>query len=49
MRDMSYSQFIGGLKKAGVILDRKVLADLAINDPKAFDAVVAEAKGALGA
>jgi large subunit ribosomal protein L20 len=40
--------FISGLKKAGIALDRKVLADLALNDPKAFDAVVAEAKAALG-
>jgi large subunit ribosomal protein L20 len=49
MRDISYSQFIGGLKKANVTLDRKVLADLAINFPQAFDAVVAEARSALGA
>jgi large subunit ribosomal protein L20 len=49
MRDISYSQFIGGLKKANVTLDRKVLADLAINFPAAFDAVVAEARSALGA
>jgi len=38
--------FVGGLKKAGIALDRKVLADLALNDPKAFDTVVAEAKAA---
>jgi large subunit ribosomal protein L20 len=48
-RDLSYSRFIGGLKKAGIALDRKTLADLAINDPKAFDAVVVEARSALGA
>jgi len=47
-RDMRYSVFVAGLKKAGVLLDRKVLAYIALNDPKAFDAVVAEAKAALG-
>jgi len=46
-RQISYSHFVGGLKKAGIALDRKVLADLALNDPKAFDAVVAEARAAL--
>ena len=34
--DMSYSQFMHGLKKAGVELDRKVLADIAVHDPEAF-------------
>ncbi len=48
-RDLSYSHFVGGLKKAGITLDRRTLADLALNDPKAFDAIVAEAKAALGA
>ena len=48
-RDIRYSVFVNGLKKAGVLLDRKVLAYIALNDPKAFDAVVAEAKTALGA
>ena len=48
LREITYSVFISGLKKAGIALDRKVLADLALNDPKAFDAVVAEAKTALG-
>jgi len=46
-RDLSYSQFVGGLKKAGIELDRKALAELALNDPKAFDAVVAEVKAGL--
>jgi large subunit ribosomal protein L20 len=46
LREITYSVFVGGLKKAGITLDRKVLADLALNDPKAFDAVVAEAKAA---
>jgi large subunit ribosomal protein L20 len=41
---MSYSSFIGGLKKAGVELDRRVLADLAANDPSGFAAVVQQAK-----
>ena len=48
MRDIAYSVFANGLKKAGILLDRKVLAELALNDPKAFDVVVAEAKAALG-
>jgi large subunit ribosomal protein L20 len=43
-RDLSYSQFIHGLKKAGVELNRKVLADLAVKDPAAFDRLVAQAK-----
>lgn len=42
--DMSYSQLMGGLKKAGVDLNRKVLADLAMNHPEAFKAVVEKAK-----
>jgi len=36
MHNVSYSRFINGLKKAGVALDRKVLADLAITDPTGF-------------
>ena len=48
-RDISYSIFQGGLKKAGIALDRKVLAEIALNDPKAFDAIVAEVRAALGA
>jgi large subunit ribosomal protein L20 len=46
-RGLSYSLLVGGLKRAGVQLDRKMLAALALNDPKAFDAVVAEARTAL--
>lgn len=46
---MSYNQFISGLKKAGVELDRKVLADLAVNDSGAFAALVETAKKAHGA
>lgn len=41
---MSYSQFIGKLNKSGIELNRKVLADLAMNDPKAFKAVVDKLK-----
>ncbi len=37
---LSYSRFIGDLKKAGITLDRKILADLAMNRPEAFKAVV---------
>lgn len=40
----NYSQFINGLKKAGVELNRKVLADLAVSEPAAFEALVAKAK-----
>jgi large subunit ribosomal protein L20 len=44
---ISYSRFMHGLKIAGVELDRKVLADLAIHDPAAFGALVQQAKDAL--
>lgn len=44
---LSYSVFMNGLKKAGVELDRKVLADMAVNDPEAFAALVEVAKKAL--
>src|SRR6202790_3538147 len=39
---LSYSQFIHGLKRGGIELDRKVLADLAVNDPAGFTALVAQ-------
>ena len=45
--DMTYSQFIYGLKKAAIEMDRKVLADLAVFDKPAFAAIVAKAKAAL--
>ena len=45
--DMTYSQFIYGLKKAGIEMDRKVLADLAVFDKPAFAAIVEKAKAAL--
>ncbi len=44
---LSYSQFINGLKLAGIELDRKVLADLAAREPEAFQAIVAQAQTAL--
>ena len=44
---LSYSRFINGLKRAEVVVDRKVLADLAVRDPAAFSGLVAVAKGAL--
>ena len=45
--DMTYSQFIAGMKKAGIELDRRVLSDLAIHDKPAFAAIVEQAKKAL--
>ena len=44
---ISYSQLINGLKKAGVELDRKILADLAVHDAQGFAALVGQAKSAL--
>ena len=44
---LSYSRFIDGLTLAGVEVDRKVLADLAVHEPAAFGAIVDQAKGAL--
>ncbi len=44
---LSYSKFMNGLKKAGVELDRKVLSDIAITDPKGFAALCEQAKAAL--
>ena len=41
---MSYSQFINGIKKAEIDIDRKILADIAINDPKGFKKLVDVAK-----
>ncbi len=45
---ISYSRFISGLKKAGIDLNRKVLADLALNDAPGFGVLVEKAKAALG-
>lgn len=47
LNGISYSQFINGLKKAGVELDRKVLADIAVQDPQGFAKLVETAKAAL--
>ncbi|GBE00375.1 50S ribosomal protein L20 [bacterium BMS3Abin07] len=46
---MTYSRFIAGIKKAGVELDRKSLADIAYNDPGAFGKIIATAKKAVSA
>lgn len=46
MNDISYSKFMNGLKKAGITLNRKVLADMAVSDPEAFKALVETAKNA---
>jgi len=47
LNDISYSRFIHGLKKAGIELDRKILADLAMNEPENFSKIVEKAKAAL--
>ncbi len=47
LHDMTYSRFISGLIKAGIELDRKVLADIALKEPKAFAKLVDSAKAAL--
>jgi large subunit ribosomal protein L20 len=47
LNEMSYSRFIAGLNSAGIEVNRKVLADIAVTDPKAFAALVAQAKAAL--
>ena len=47
IHDMTYSRFISGLVKAGVELDRKVLADIALKEPQAFAKLVETAKAAL--
>ena len=46
---LNYSRFIAGLDKAGITVDRKVLSDLAIHEPAAFEAIVGSAKAALAA
>ena len=47
-RGMTYSRFMNGLSKSDIKLNRKQLSELAIHDPKAFDALVEAAKGAVG-
>jgi len=49
LNGLSYSQFINGLKKSGIELDRKILADMAVNDMEAFVKLVETAKKALQA
>ncbi|MDM7273644.1 50S ribosomal protein L20 [Sulfurihydrogenibium azorense] len=49
LNGINYSQFINGLKKAGIELDRKILADMAVNDMQAFAKLVETAKSALAA
>ncbi len=46
---LTYSKFIAGIKKAAIEIDRKVLADMAVNDPAAFAAIVEKAKAQLAA
>ena len=46
MNGMTYSQFINGLKKATIEIDRKILAELAVNQPEAFKALVEKAQSA---
>lgn len=46
LNGITYSQLVFGLRKASILLNRKMLADLAIRDPKAFTAVVEKAKAA---
>lgn len=47
LHDLTYSRFINGLKRAEIELDRKVLADIAVHDPKAFAALAKQAQDAL--
>jgi len=47
LNNINYSRFINGLKKAEIELDRKILADMAMNDPQAFTSVVDAAKKAI--
>ena len=49
LNGMSYSKFIGGMKKVGIELNRKMLADLAANEPAAFTSLVEKAKAAMPA
>ena len=46
LNGLSYSKFINGLKKAGIELDRKILADLAVHDPAGFTALCKQAQAA---
>jgi len=44
---INYSRFMNGLKKAGIVLNRKMLSEMAISDPSAFEVIVQKAKAAL--
>jgi large subunit ribosomal protein L20 len=46
LQGISYSKLVGGLKRANITIDRKILADLAISDPHAFNKIVEQAKAA---
>jgi large subunit ribosomal protein L20 len=46
---LNYSRFVDGLTKANIVIDRKVLSDLAIREPAAFEAIVGHVKSALAA
>ncbi len=48
LNDIKYSQFVHGLKLAGIELDRKSLADIAVKQPETFTAIVGQAKDAVG-
>jgi large subunit ribosomal protein L20 len=47
MRELKYSDFVNGCKKAGIAINRKMLSEIAISDPAGFDTIVAAAKAAL--
>jgi large subunit ribosomal protein L20 len=47
MRDMRYSEFVNGCKKAGIELNRKMLSEIAIHDPAGFDQIIEQVKKAL--
>ena len=48
LHDLSYSRFMDGLRKAGIEIDRKVLADLAVREPQAFEQLASAARTSLG-
>ena len=48
LNGLTYSQFMNGIKRAGIELDRKILSDLAIRDPEAFKSLAKQAQAALG-
>lgn len=49
MNGLPYNRFMEGLRKAQIMLDRKILADIAVSDPAAFSELVAKARTALAA